>query len=354
MAATVVVVPAIAHEEVPGVTNVLDTIEPAPPAGITIQVTRSVADQVAIENTTTEDLEVLGDDGQPFLRIGPRGVEANLSSPDWYRSNTPEGAAPVPASAAPNSPPKWEPVSAGSAWGWFDHRLHRQALTRVPTAAPGQSVTLERWVIPMRHGGRDFRLTGRRLYSRPAGAFRHEVVGQIPGTQAAVLQGRVPAIFLRVEEPKGELILLGEGGEPFARFARGSVEVNAVSPTWALTARSRGRLEPAPLPRSGRQPDWEPEGPAPQLTWLEPRAMPARDGVDFEWEVPARRDGEEVVLRGRSVWEPAPAGPDKGGAPESRSRFPAWVPGLVMAMGGLGAIAAAALSRRARARRAGR
>lgn len=297
-------VPAAAHEEIPGVTNVLDSIEPAPPAGLTIQVTRSVADQVIVENTTSEELEVLGEDGLPFIRIGPNGVEHNRASPDLYRSYSPEGVGLAASEFTAGEPAKWVKVSEHPAWGWFDHRLHRASLARPPQAVPGQSVVLERWTIPMRYGGDPLRATGRRLYSRPTGTFRHTIVHQIPRTETSVLSGKVPALFLQVEEKIDELILFGVAGEPFLRFGPGSVEGNAASPTWVLTARGRGSFDPeAPL-GADLPPRWELVGPTPYLAWLEPRAVPSEEGADFTWSIPGQLDGEPVSLRGRSVWVP--------------------------------------------------
>ena len=303
-----VAVPAVGHEEVAGVTNVLDSVEPPPPAGVTVHVTRSIADQLVAQNSNPKDLEVLGDDGQPFLRIGPRGVTANFASADWHRSNAPEGAVTLPEEVG--GPARWVQVSADDSWGWFDHRLHRVALVVPPEVEPGRSVVLERWEVPMRVGDGAFVARGRRLFERPAGVFRHEVVTQIPGTRATVLAGKVPALFLTAPDTTG-LELVGHEGEPFARFGATGVEVNEASPTWALTARSRGSFDPGGQVGAGEVPRWRRERSSPELTWLEPRARPTVDGEDHEWSVPGRIGGDTHVLRGRSVWVPT-EGSDSG------------------------------------------
>lgn len=283
--------------------SVLDRVDPPAPAGLTIQVTRSVADQVVVENLTSDPLEVLGEDRRPFLRIGPAGVEADTSSADWFRSNAPEGAFAVPDTAGAGRPPTWELVSKDRFWGWFDHRLHPSGLTTAPQAEPGETVVLDEWEIPMRLGGEPLRVIGRRLFARPAGYFRNAIVEQIPGAEAAVLDGKVPAVFLRLVDPSRELTLIGASGQPFARLSAAGTEVNEANRTWMLTARSRGAFDPeTPI---GGEPRWRTESSAPQLTWLEPRAIPKRDGVDFEWIVPGGLGGESVALRGRSVWVPA-------------------------------------------------
>lgn len=297
-------------------TNVLDTVEPPPPDGVLVQVTRSVADQIVVENTTPADLEVLDEAGRPFLRIGPRGVEGDVASAEWARSNSPGGGAVLPETALADAPPSWIQVSTEPSWGWFDHRLHRVALTTAPRVVPGSSVELERWEIPMRLGGRPLVARGRRLFSRPAGRFRHEITSSIDGIEAAVLDGAVPAIFLRAEASAPELVLFGTDGEPFARIGTRGAEVNQASPTWSLTERSRSGLVPDGPIGWGTAPRWRQENTAPHLTWLEPRAIPRSEGDDVAWSIPGRLGAEPVAIQGRSVWIPA--------ASQTRSSGRAW------------------------------
>jgi len=297
--------PAVGHEEVPGVTNVLDGLVPPAPDGVTVQVTRSVADQMVVENTTSSDLEVLDSAGRPFLRIGPRGVEGDLASAEWARSNAPGGGLVRPDPPIAVAPSMWVQVSTEPTWGWFDHRLHRVALATPPDVAAGDTVELERWQIPMRIGGRPLVARGRRLFSRPAGSFRHEITSQIEGVEASVLDGKVPAIFLRAVGEAPDLTLLGIDGELFVRLGPGGAEVNEASPTWALSARSRGGFMPDGPIGPGTQPRWRRENSAAQLTWLEPRAVPDSEGEDVAWSVPGRAGAESASLRGRSIWVPA-------------------------------------------------
>ncbi|MBW3536975.1 MAG: hypothetical protein KY395_04280, partial [Actinobacteria bacterium] len=196
LSAVALVEPTAAHQEVAGVTNVLDSVEPALPEGVTIQVTRSVADQLVAENTSGVALEVLDDEGEAFLRIGPGGVEADVASPEWHRSNSPEGLPTLPDGVSETAEPQWVNVSPDPSWGWFDHRLHEAPVAMPPAAAPGEDVVLDRWEVPMRFGETSIRVRGRRLFSRPAGWFRHEIESPIPGMRVSVLEGNVPAIFL--------------------------------------------------------------------------------------------------------------------------------------------------------------
>lgn len=78
---------ALAHgERDPAVRAVVD----AAPAGLTARVAPGVAQRLELVNSTREPVEVLGEGGQPFLRIGPGGVEANVAAPAWYASGNPD------------------------------------------------------------------------------------------------------------------------------------------------------------------------------------------------------------------------------------------------------------------------
>lgn len=72
----------------------------------------------------TEDLVVVGYDGEPYLRLGPRGVFENRRSPA-VALNRPNASSTtmVPPAAVEPSAPEWHRVSDGSAATWRDRRL---------------------------------------------------------------------------------------------------------------------------------------------------------------------------------------------------------------------------------------
>src|SRR3712207_3817766 len=98
----------------PNAFSVIDAIEPAVP-GITVEVRVGVTDQLLLINETDAPVEVLDREGEPFLRVGPKVVEADYSCPDWYQTNSPLGIAEPPA---PAKGPEWRVVARGSSWGW--------------------------------------------------------------------------------------------------------------------------------------------------------------------------------------------------------------------------------------------
>src|SRR5205085_665952 len=70
------------------------------------------------------ELVVIGDLGEPFLRVGPHGVSANVNSPTWYASGNPDGIAMnMPKSAKRGARPHWIKQSQRPTWAWFDRRV---------------------------------------------------------------------------------------------------------------------------------------------------------------------------------------------------------------------------------------
>jgi hypothetical protein len=309
--------PAAAHEGYPGLNNVLDGVAPSLPR-VTVQVVSTVADQIVVANPTATPLFVLAptQTGEPFLRIGPGGVLANLESPMWYASNDPSNAATVPAGVDPHAPPRWSQVSAQPEWGWFDPRL--PADVTPPTVPAGSSVTLAEWAIPMRYGAEAVTVHGRLRYAPPAGGIAAELQTRPPAasglTMAVVGGGAVPAFFASFAG-RGSVIVLGERGEPFLRFAASGVEANTASPTWAFAARVQGRPVGGVID-AGASPRWQLLDGSPRLSWIDPRAVYAagtpslqvqQRGVSTDlvrWTIPLDVNGRRVGARGVTRWVP--------------------------------------------------
>ena len=85
--------PASAHG---GDNLALPVIEQAFPKveGVTIDIAFSATYQFVATNTTDQDLAVLADSGEPFLRIGPEGVFGNFRSPASTASTSPKARSP--------------------------------------------------------------------------------------------------------------------------------------------------------------------------------------------------------------------------------------------------------------------
>lgn len=260
--------PAAAHDFERRLRPVVAGVTPSIP-GVTVQVRTVVAPALEVRNRTPQTLELLGGDGLPFARLGPRGVEANVASPDLYRTNAPVAGTSVPALAKPRASPVWVRISPTPAWSWFEHRLDARA------AQVGDS-----WAIPARLGDRNVRFTGRWESAIVRGVFLTVVDGTRPrvdGLSVEVLSGQ-PALL--VQNTTGELLEVADAqGRPFVR----------IDPSGVRMRRSGG-----PWTRMGATPAW---------AWLERRAGPPQR----EWSIEAKLGGRPIAILGHVEWNPIAA-----------------------------------------------
>jgi hypothetical protein len=121
-------------------------------------------DRLRVANYSGKTIEVLGYQGEPFLRFGKAGVYENVRSPATYLSRERDPAkANVPASADPKAAPRWRKVAAaGESFVWHDHRIHwtRPEPPPIVQAAPNEIHRIFRWRIPARADGEDFVVSG--------------------------------------------------------------------------------------------------------------------------------------------------------------------------------------------------
>lgn len=308
-------VPVAAHSYAdPALRSVLDGVQPsALPAGASVEVVPSVVDELRITNATAQPLEVLALGGEPFLRVSSEGVLANLASPDWYATGTPEGGPPLPPEVQRlqgKGPARWLRVSREPVWTEFDPRLRPQVSVAASTRAAGKEAVLAVWRIPLTYAGAMLAATGHVAFSPIRGGFT-VAVGPVPdGLIASPLQGELPGIFLKV--PAGRpVVVQGTTGEPFLRFAGARVEANLASPSWLADQRARGRTVAV---ASGVR--WSVVGQGLTYSWLDPRLRYPADlpperalnsstpTVVQHWTVPLTYDGAAASLIGDVVWVP--------------------------------------------------
>jgi hypothetical protein len=150
--------PASAHG-VGGIqpTNYRTTVAPVTPATRGV-VVRSVdlGNRLELENGTSHDVVVLGYDGEPYLRVGPRGTYENTHSPAVYLNrSTSTIPQKLPATADANAAPVWRKVSSSPTARWHDHRAHWMG-TSVPAVVArdrGASHLIQRFTIRLRTEG---------------------------------------------------------------------------------------------------------------------------------------------------------------------------------------------------------
>ena len=161
--------PASAHTvSGPLPTNFRTTLRSVTPRipGVDVHIV-DLGNKLQLTNRTPTDLVVLGYDGEPYLRIGRRGVYENLRSPATYLNRTRTGTTPVPdlaSRARLSSAPRWHRVSSGHTAIWHDHRVHWMgaALPAAVQRDPGAFHRVKaRWVVGLLYGGKRVDVTGR-------------------------------------------------------------------------------------------------------------------------------------------------------------------------------------------------
>ena len=138
----------------------LTSVAPATP-GLTLSVIEA-GSRLQLENDTGRELVVLGYEGEPYLRVGPGGVDVNRRSPATYLNAERQGA-PVPAAADAKAPPEWDHLSDGTVARWHDHRTHWMGLQRPPEVErdpDSRHVLIPVWAVEVRDGDRTVTATG--------------------------------------------------------------------------------------------------------------------------------------------------------------------------------------------------
>ncbi len=322
---------ASAHGEAsPLIRSVVEDVEPSID-GVRFTPLRGPASLMRVVNRSGEDVEILGLDGEPFLRVGPRGVFGNVHAPAWFQSGNPDGQG--DPRVRPGLAPRWRLVARRPEWAYYEHRLHPGGL-RVPAAArqARRPTPLRDFAIPFRHGGRPARVTGRVEFRPVLGALTSELrsaATPLPGVTVTLLPGAHPGLLLQstAREP---VVVGGRDGEPFARIGPRGVEVNERSPLHVADLRQRGEL-PRVAADPSAPPRWRRVETVPSFAWTEPRAQyPYEQPPDAvvqadrptrlrSWTVPLRAGERRAELRGITSWVPtSPSGvPRDDGAAES-------------------------------------
>ena len=319
------VIPATAHEGGEGLSNVVDSVLPAT-AGLTVAVVASVADELVVENRSPDVVTVPDPGGRPFLRIGPDGVLADLNAPFWYTSNNP-GASPVlPPGVTTSVDARWAKVATEPSWGWFDPRLPSRDVEPPARPAPGATVHLAQWAIPLTIGGHPVRVSGHQEYSPVTGSVRARITAPPPTSTGLVLTlvagGRAPGVFGSWSGTVPATIV-GEAGEPFLRFGPTGADANLDSPTWREAQQARGQTPGETVGAAvgtgsvaGGPVRWKHLDDVPRISWIDPR-LTYRPGVPPP-DVQARRQPSEL-LRWTIPVEAASVRTDVAGVTE-------WVP----------------------------
>ena len=271
-----------------GVSPTLSAL-PSALAGIQVQLTETLAPQLLVENTTGKTLIILGQDDQPFLRLGPQGAEANTRHPEWLKTYLP-GGLPSRKPEIGNSP-NWKSVKSHPAWGWFDARLQ-----------PANHKAGDTWRIPVLLNGKSSEIKGRFQNTLQSGYWQASwtALPTLPaGVSLMLIPGQPYGLMLSNQSAQA-VTVLGRQGEPFIRVSTQGVEAYLASPLWQESATQQG------LRQSNQS---EPSSPWLKLnstqrhTWVEPRTRGNNGQTQpLHWEIRLQVGSQPLVARGISRW----------------------------------------------------
>jgi hypothetical protein len=147
--------------------SVLRSVTPDVP-GVHVRIT-DLGTKVELTNDGSREVVVLGYDGEPYLRVGPKGVFENRRSPATYLNRSTTLTDAPPKSADAEATPVWRRVSSGTTASWHDHRAHFMGNDDPPEVArqPDQRRVVDNWEIPMRVGSEDVTARGQLIYVPP-------------------------------------------------------------------------------------------------------------------------------------------------------------------------------------------
>lgn len=279
---------AVAHDSHSG--GVRPTLSALPPtlAGVQVQLTETLAPQLLVENQTGKTLIILGQDGQPLLRLSPAGSEANTRHPEWLKTYLPGG---LPGrKPETGTSPLWKMVKKSPNWGWFDTRLQ-----------PAGRKAGQTWQIPVVLDGKAAEIKGSFQDSIQAGYWQASwtYLPKLPdGVSLMLIPGQPYGLMLSNNSAQA-VTVLGRQGEPFIRVSAQGTEAYLASPLWQETAAQQGLRS-----RQGQHSEpWVKLNSTQRHTWVEPRTR-GRNGQTQpqHWEIRLQAGTQQLVAKGVSRW----------------------------------------------------
>jgi hypothetical protein len=93
------------------------------PTGIEVRPVE-LGDRMELVRTTANEVQIVGYEGEPYIRLDADGVFENYNSPAHYNNLDRFARTPTPATATPTADPNWVKLSDGNSVRWHDHRTH--------------------------------------------------------------------------------------------------------------------------------------------------------------------------------------------------------------------------------------
>ena len=127
--------------------------------------------RIALANRSRTDIIVLGYTGEPWLRVGGRGVFENEYSFSAYEERQRRGSVsdPPPEPSKAVGPPRWRRTGDGHTLVWRDRRTRFEGPTpdQVRRAPREGHPIVPRWVVELRRGATPLTIEGRISYVPP-------------------------------------------------------------------------------------------------------------------------------------------------------------------------------------------
>ena len=180
-------VSAEAHTRTEETTNVHSRITSADlPDGLEVTV-HTGGLLIEMSNTTDVPLIVHGYDGEPYLRIGPDGVEHNRRSPAAHLNRERYGDVAMPPGVDADASPEWVRIADEPRHLWHDHRTHwmspqppgfvdagpiARAIMGAQFVGPigrahGAAGAFQDWAVPLTYGDRSLTVEGELIWRDP-------------------------------------------------------------------------------------------------------------------------------------------------------------------------------------------
>ncbi len=187
----------------------VDGIRPPLP-GVRVQAI-DLGTKIELRNHSRRVVTVIGYQGEPYLRVGPRGVWQNDRSPAVFlnRSQIPTQEAPGDEYDA-KAKPHWVKISDTPVATWHDHRTHLmtsedpQSVQRDPGR---RRVVIASWRIPLRDEARRYAVVGDATYIPPPSPWPWIIgaVMLVAGTVVLCRTRRWSAVMqVALDDPRGE------------------------------------------------------------------------------------------------------------------------------------------------------
>ena len=115
------------------------------PAGISVHPVE-LGNRMELVRTTAKEVQILGYEGEPYLRLDATGVFENINSPAHYLNLDRFARTKIPPTATAKAQPNWVKLSTGTSIRWHDHRTHWMDTVPPPVVRANPSV--ERVIFP--------------------------------------------------------------------------------------------------------------------------------------------------------------------------------------------------------------